>query len=249
MRPKTQEEIANMRISGQMLAQVLGVLKNSVKPGITTQELDDIAREELKKLGGEAPFLGYQGFPATLCVSVNEEVVHGMPGSRVIEDGDIVGLDFGVDYKGMITDSAITVGVGNVDPESQQLIEITKKAMMAGIKAVKAGARVGDIAAAVEAVLKPAGYGIVEDLAGHGVGDSLHEEPWIPNFGKAGKGPVLEAGMTIAIEPMATLGSKKVRIAKDGWTVIAKDHSRAAHFEHTVLVTAKGHEIMTELKK
>lgn len=245
MRPKSPQEIANMRISGQMLAKVLDVLKKSIKPGMTTQDLDDIARDELKKLGGEAPFLGYQGFPSTLCVSVNEEVVHGMPGDRLIKDGDIVGLDFGVNYKGMITDSAVTVGVGTVDPESQQLMEITKKSMMAGIKAVKAGARVGDIAAAVEAVLKPAGYGIVEDLAGHGVGDSLHEEPWIPNFGKAGKGPLLEAGMTIAIEPMATLGTKKVRIARDGWTVYTKDHSRAAHFEHTVLVTEKGHEIMT----
>lgn len=249
MRPKNQEEIANMRISGRMLAQVLAVLAEQIQSGMTTQDLDDIARAELKKLGGKAPFLGYQGFPATLCVSVNEEVVHGMPGERVLSEGDIVGLDFGVDYKGMITDSAITVPVGSVSPQAQKLIEITKKSMMAGIGAVKAGARVGDISAAVEAVLKPAGYGIVEDLAGHGVGDSLHEEPWIPNFGKAGKGPVLEAGMTIAIEPMATLGSKKVRIAKDRWTVFTKDYSLAAHFEHTVLVTEKGSEIMTELKK
>jgi methionyl aminopeptidase len=249
MRPKTQEEIANMRIAGGMLARVLEVLKNSIKPGMTTQELDDIARNELQKLGGNAPFLGYQGFPATLCVSVNEEVVHGIPGSRIIQDGDIVGMDYGVEYRGMITDSAITVGVGQVSPEAQQLMDITKKSMMAGIKAVKAGAHVGDISAAVEAVLKPAGYGIVEDLAGHGVGDSLHEEPWIPNFGKAGKGPVLEAGMTICIEPMATLGGKKVRIAKDGWTVYTKDMSLAAHFEHTILVTEKGHEILTELHK
>lgn len=249
MRPKTQEEIKNMRIAGGMLAQVLDVLKNSIKAGMTTLDLDDIARDELKKLGGNAPFLGYQGFPATLCVSVNEEVVHGIPGGRVIEDGDIVGLDYGVEYKGMITDSAITVGVGNVDPKAQQLMDVTKKSMMAGIKAVKAGAHVGDISAAVEAVLKPAGYSIVEDLAGHGVGDSLHEEPWIPNFGKAGKGPVLEAGMTICIEPMATLGGKKVRIAKDGWTVYAKDMSFAAHFEHTILVTEKGSEVLTELKR
>lgn len=248
MRPKTSEEIQNMRIAGGMLAQVLDVLKNSIKAGMTTLDLDDIARDELKKLGGNAPFLGYQGFPATLCVSVNEEVVHGIPGGRVIEDGDIVGLDYGVEYKGMITDSAITVGVGNVDPKAQQLMDATKKSMMAGIKAVKAGVHVGDISAAVEAVLKPAGYGIVEDLAGHGVGDSLHEEPWIPNFGKAGKGPVLEVGMTICIEPMATLGGKKVRIAKDGWTVYTKDQSLAAHFEHTVLVTEKGSEIITEKK-
>lgn len=245
MRPKTQEEIQNMRIAGGMLAQVLSVLKQTIKPGMTTLDLDYIARDELNKLGGNAPFLGYQGFPATLCVSVNEEVVHGIPGERVIKDGDIVGMDYGVEYKGMITDSAITVGVGQVSPEAQRLMEITKKSMMAGIAAVKAGAHVGDISAAVEAVLKPAGYGIVEDLAGHGVGDSLHEEPWIPNFGKAGKGPVLEAGMTICIEPMATLGGKKVRIAKDRWTVYTKDLSLAAHFEHTILVTEKGHEILT----
>lgn len=248
MRPKLPQEIENMRISGQMLAKVLDVLRQSIKAGMTTQELDYIARDELKKLGGNAPFEGYQGFPATLCVSVNEEVVHGIPGDRVIKDGDIVGLDYGVEYKGMITDSAITVGVGSVTPQAQKLIELTKKSMMAGISAVKAGAHVGDISAAVEAVLKPAGYGIVEDLAGHGVGDSLHEEPWIPNFGKAGKGPMLEAGMTICIEPMATLGSKKVRIAKDRWTVFTKDYSLAAHFEHTILVTQKGHEILTLLK-
>lgn len=249
MRPKSAQEIENIRISGQMLAKVLDVLKTSIKAGMTTQDLDYIARDELKRLGGNAPFLGYQGFPATLCVSVNEEVVHGIPGDRVIKDGDIVGLDYGVEYNGMITDSAITVAVGSVSPQVQKLIDDTKKSMMAGIGAVKAGAHVGDISAAVEAVLKPAGYGIVEDLAGHGVGDSLHEEPWIPNFGKAGKGPVLEAGMTIAIEPMATLGSKKVRIAKDRWTVYTKDMSLTAHFEHTILVTEKGHEILTELKK
>lgn len=245
MRPKSQQEIQDMRIAGGMLAQVLDVLQDSIKPGMQTGELDDIAREELKKLGGNAPFLGYQGFPATLCVSVNEEVVHGIPGGRVIEDGDIVGLDFGVEYNGMVTDSAITVGVGNIDAKDQQLIETTRKSMMAGIQAVKAGAHVGDISAAVEAILKPAGYGIVEDLAGHGVGDELHEAPWIPNFGKSGKGPILEAGMTICIEPMATLGSKKVRVAKDGWTIYTRDGSRAAHFEHTVLVTDKGSEILT----
>lgn len=245
MRPKTAQEIKTMRQAGQMLASILQTLSESVKPGMRTGELDDIARAELQRLGGNAPFLGYQGFPATLCVSVNEEVVHGIPGGRLINDGDIVGLDFGVELDGLVTDGAITVPVGNVDVRALQLIEMTKRSMLAGIKAVKAGARVGDISAAVEAVLKPAGYGIVEDLAGHGVGDSLHEEPWIPNFGKAGKGPILQAGMTICIEPMATLGGKKVRIAKDGWTVYTKDHSLAAHFEHTILVTEKGAEVLT----
>lgn len=247
MRPKNAEEINNMRVAGRMLAQVLDVLKDSIQPGMQTGELDDIARAELAKLGGNAPFLGYQGFPATLCVSVNEEVVHGIPSGRVINEGDIVGLDYGVEYKGMITDSAITVPVGKISDEAQKLIEITKRSMMAGIGAVKAGARVGDISAAVEAVLRPAGYGIVEDLAGHGVGDSLHEEPWIPNVGKAGKGPELKAGMTICIEPMATLGGKKVRIAKDRWTVYTKDMSLAAHFEHTILVTEKGSEVLTTI--
>lgn len=245
MRPKTAEEIQSMRQAGKILAQVLQTLKESLKPGMRTGELDDIAREALQTLGGNPPFLGYQGFPATLCVSVNEEVVHGIPGGRVIEEGDIVGLDFGVEIDGLVTDGAITAPVGKISDELTKLLDTTKKSMMAGIKVVKAGAYVGDISAAVEAVLKPAGYGIVEDLAGHGVGDSLHESPWIPNFGKAGKGPQLEAGMTICIEPMATLGSKKVRIAKDGWTVYTKDHSMAAHFEHTVLVTEKGHEILT----
>jgi len=247
MRPKSQEEIKSMRKAGSILAQVLQTLAKSIKPGMRTSELDDIARAELECLGGAAPFLGYQGFPATLCVSVNEEVVHGMPGGRLINDGDIVGLDFGVEIDKLITDGAITVPVGNVDVRALQLIEITKRSMMAGIKQVKAGAHIGDISAAVEKVLKDAGYGVVEDLAGHGVGDSLHESPWIPNFGKAGKGPILEAGMTICIEPMATLGKKQVRVAKDGWTVYTKDHSLAAHFEHTILVTDKGHEILTQV--
>lgn len=245
MRPKSSEEIQTMRKAGRILAQVLQTLAKSIKPGMRTGKLDEIARAELQRLGGSAPFLGYQGFPATLCVSVNEEVVHGMPGGRLINEGDIVGLDFGVEIDNLITDGAITVPVGSVDVRALQLIEITKRSMMAGIKQVKAGAHVGNISAAVEKVLKDAGYGVVEDLAGHGVGDSLHESPWIPNFGKAGKGPVLEAGMTICIEPMATLGKKQVRVAKDGWTVYTKDHSLAAHFEHTVLVTDKGYEILT----
>lgn len=247
MRPKLPEEVASMRKAGRMLAHVLDMLSKSIEPSMTTGELDDLARAELQRLGGKAPFLGYQGFPATLCVSVNDEVVHGIPGGRVLENGDIVGLDYGVEVDGLITDSAITVAVGDVSDEARKLIEVTKKAMMAGIQVVKDGARIGDIGAAVQAVLKAEGYGIVDDLAGHGVGDSLHEEPWIPNLGKAGTGPELEAGMTICIEPMATLGSKKVRVAKDGWTVYTKDHSLAAHFEHTILVTKNGHEILTAL--
>ena len=246
---KTPTEVEAMRESGRMLATVLAELKKIIAPGQTTKYLDEVAAKELKALGGKPPFLGYNGFPATICISVNDEVVHGIPNPhRIIEEGDLVGLDFGVSYKGMITDSAITVIVG--EPKAREhtlLLQKTEESMLAGIKQVKAGARIGDIAAAVQSVLEPAGYGIVRDLVGHGVGHEVHEAPDIPNYGKKGTGDRLQAGMTIAIEPMATLGGYGVTIDRDGWTIRTADRSLAAHFEHTVLVTDTGYEILTKV--
>lgn len=244
-RIKTAEEIINIRESGKMLASTLRLLQRNCITGITTRELDQIAAAELKALGVTGPFLGYNGFKGVLCVSVNNEIVHGVPGPRQLEEGDIVGLDFGVNYRGMITDGAITVPVGVVTPKVQRLLTATEEALAAGIAMVRAGARIGDISHAVELRLKQDRLGIIEDLSGHGVGHELHEDPLILNFGKAGRGPKIEAGMTLAIEPMATLGSKHIYIADDDWTILSADGSWGAQFEHTILVTADGAEILT----
>lgn len=245
---KTLEEIENMRIAGKMLATVLQHVKNRATAGMSTQDLADRAHAELKKLGGAPSFLHYQGFPDVLCVSVNDEVVHGIPNKlNVLENGDIVSIDFGVTYKGMVTDAALTFTIGAVDPKVKKLISTTERALMAGIDVLKAGVRVGDIASAIQKVLDQGGYGIVRDLVGHGVGHALHEDPNIPNYGHVGSGPVLQAGMTIAIEPMATLGDWHVEQDNDGWTIRTRDRSLAAHFEHTILITEKGYEILTEV--
>jgi len=248
-RVKTQAEIAAMRESGHMLATVLAVLRKHLEPGMTTKDLAEVAAKELKLLGGEAPFLGYNGFPDVICISVNEEVVHGIPSiDKVVQNGDIVSLDFGVKYGDMITDSSISVIAGKqIASEDAKLIEATERSMLAGIGAVHDGVRTGDIGAAVEAVLKKGNYGIVRDLVGHGVGHELHEGPDVPNYGRANTGERLSKDMTIAIEPMATLGSDRVYIAKDGWTILTQDGSRAAHFEHTILITEDGAEIVTTL--
>lgn len=237
-----------MRESGQMLATVLVFLTKKVEPGITTQVLSDMAGREIKTLGGKPAFLGYQGFPEPLCVSVNDEVVHGIPTkSRILKSGDIVSMDFGVIYKGMITDAAVSTIAGEPSPADTELLAATKKALHRGIRQVKNGVRIGDIAHAVQEVLDENSYGIVRDLVGHGVGHRVHEEPNIPNFGKPKTGPCLETGMTVAIEPMATRGNHNVIVDKDGWTVRTKDGSRAAHFEHTVLITESGSTILTQL--
>lgn len=244
---KTGLEIEAMREGGAMLAQVLHHVKNQLQPGMSTQEASDIAGTELKRLGGKPAFLGYQGFPEPLCVSVNDEVVHGIPNkSTIIRDGDIVSMDFGVTHKGMITDSAISVIVGTSDSADEKLLKHTKKSLDIGIATVKDKVRIGDIAAAIQAALDEAGYGIVRELVGHGVGHQVHEEPNIPNYGKAGAGSSLQAGMTVAIEPMATRGHHAIEIDNDGWTVRTRDGSRSAHFEHTILVTANGAEILTQ---
>ena len=248
-RVKSTGELAAMRESGRMLAGVLSLLKAEIKPGMTTKDLSVIAARELRKLGGSPAFLGYQGFPDVLCVSVNEEVVHGIPSEhKVIQNGDIVSLDFGVTYKNMVTDAAISVIVGKaISSKDTDLVKNTEQSLNFGIATVHDGVQTGDIGSTIEAELSKHKYGIVRDLVGHGVGDHVHEDPNVPNYGKAGTGPKLKKNMTIAIEPMATLGSERVQIANDGWTVLTWDGSRAAHFEHTVAVTEDGAEIMTQL--
>lgn len=246
-RIKTAKEILAIRESGQMLATILNHLDRQLEPGVTPKDLARLAAKELDKLGGESPILGFMGFPDVICISLNEEVVHGIPDDRLIADGDIISLDFDVKYNGMITDSTITRVVGKSNAEKQRLLKGTEEALMVGIKQVKDGVLVGDISAAVEAVMTRYGFGIVRDLVGHGVGHEVHEEPQIPNYGPAGQGPKLRAGMTIAIEPMSTLGGDAVTMKPDGWTIVTKDGSLSAHFEHTILITETGAEILTKL--
>lgn len=241
-----QDDVARLRRSGKIVAEALRVTAEAVRPGITTAELNAIADKAIRSHGGTPSFIGYQGYPAALCTSVNTEVVHGIPSeTKVLADGDIIGLDLGVIYEGAFTDHAITVGVGKISKEDQRLINATKEAMMVGIAAAIVGNRIGNISAAVEASLKPRGYGIVRQLTGHGVGRAIHEEPSIPNFGAANAGPLIVPGMVLAIEPMVTRGGWAVVTEADGWTVATADGSRAAHFEHTILVTADGPEILT----
>ncbi len=244
---KTPQEIENMRKSGQILAMVFAHLRKKLKIGISAKELSDIANQEIRALGGEASFLGYQGFPGALCVSLNDEVVHGIPSSqKFIKEGDIVSLDLGVTYQGMITDSAFSMIAGkSSNPRLEQLLLFTEQSLSAGIDTIKDGVAVGDISAAIEGVLSKNKYGIVRDLVGHGVGHQVHEEPNIPNYGHKGGGLHLRAGMTIAIEPMATLGGDDVYVSNDGWTVLTSDQSLSAHFEHTILITPDGAEILT----
>jgi methionyl aminopeptidase len=246
---KINSEVAAMRESGRMLATVLNSLKPKVVPGITTKQLAEAAAVELKALGGEPSFLGYQGFPDVICISVNNEVVHGIPNkARVLTEGDIVTLDFGVTYRGMITDSAVSVIAGRPKQRGHiQLLADTEEALRIGIAAVHDKVRTGDIGSVIENFLKKRRYGIVRDLVGHGVGHDVHEDPNIPNYGRANTGPWLEKGMTIAIEPMVTLGTDRVLMAPDGWTILTADGSMAAHFEHTVLITETGAEILTTL--
>lgn len=248
-RIKTETEIASMRVSGSILAKVLGLVESKTVDGVDAKYLAELASKELKALGGKSVFLGYGDdvpFPDVICISVNDEVVHGIPKQEtIIYNGDIVSIDFGVSYDGMVTDAARTYYVEDTTVEAKQLIKKTSEAMYAGIDVLKDGIRVGDISNAIQRVLVAGGYGIVRDLVGHGVGHEMHEEPDIPNYGFAGRGPKLSAGMTIAIEPMATLGGSAVVLEDDQWTISTADGSLSAHFENTVLITDKGYEILT----
>jgi methionyl aminopeptidase len=246
---KTPQEIDAMREGGRQLAVVLDYLKHTITSGMSTKDVSNMAAEKLQELGGKPAFLGYYGFKDIICISLNSEVVHGIPSStKIIRDGDIVSLDFGVTIEGMITDAAISVVVGTSEQKAKRkLLEVTEHSLLAGIATLQDGVQVGTISNAIETVLKKQHYGIVRDLVGHGVGHDLHEEPNIPNYGRAYTGMKLRDGMTIAIEPMATLGSDQVYTDSDGWTVKTQDNSLAAHFEHTILITQNGHEILTKL--
>lgn len=244
----TEQEIVWLRESGRMLATVLELLRQECTAGKTPKEMSALAGKELRRLGGEPAFLGFYGYPDIICISVNDQVQHSIPNDRPFQAGDVVNFDFGVKYKGMITDAGITVCVDEkTTPETARLIKGTERALHDGLKVVKQGCRVGDISAAIERTLRTHRLGIVRELVGHGVGHHLHEDPEIPNYGKAGTGPILKAGMTIAIEPISTLGSPAIREESDGWTLRTVDSSWSAQFEHTVLVTTSGCEILTKL--
>lgn len=246
MSVKSIGEIEAMRESGRMLGTVLAVLRRKGEPGMTPKDMSALAKKELRALGGEPAFLGFYGYPDIICISVNDRVQHSIPDNRPFANGDVVNYDFGVRYKGMITDGGITVCIGDrCTEDTMRLIEGTKRALYDGLDVVKAGCKVGDISAAIERTLKKYGLGIVRELVGHGVGYELHEDPEIPNYGRAGTGPTLKEGMTIAIEPITTLGQPFITEQRDGWTLVTTDGSWSAQFEHTVLVTSDGCEILT----
>jgi len=245
---KSQREIGHLRRANALVAEVFQKLKKVVAPGISTRELDQIAEEIILSKGATPAFKGYRGFPATLCTSINEEVVHGIPGQRRLEEGDIVSLDVGTKLNGYFGDGAITLPVGEVDDEVQKLIEVTEKALRIGIGKAKIGNRLFDISYAIQTWVESQGFSVVRDYVGHGIGMDLHEEPQIPNFGSPHQGPRLEKGMVLSLEPMVNEGTYEVRILSDGWTVVTADRKRSAHFEHTIAITDEGPEILSTLE-
>lgn len=240
------EEVNKLRTSGRIAAEVLQAVIQAARPGVTTAELNRLAEEKIIARGGRPSFKGYEGYPFGLCTSINDEVVHGLPSSRRLENGDLIGLDIGVNYQGLFSDHAITIAIGSIDAERKKLLADTAAALQVGIRQVKPGRHIGDIGAAIQAYLQPRGYGIVTQLTGHGLGYAVHEPPSIPNVGKQNTGPAIVSGMVLAIEPMVTLGEADVVTTDDGWTIVSADHSAAAHMEHTVLVTDHGCEIITK---
>jgi methionyl aminopeptidase len=245
---KSSQEIEKMRRAGIATREVLELLRGLVKPGVTTMDLEKAAADRIAAMGVKAAFKGYGGYPCVLCASVNSEVVHGIPSDkRVLKEGDIVSLDFGVFVDGYCGDSAITVAVGEkIDPDTARLLKVTEASLHAAIKVVKPGATLGDVGAAVQGVVEAEGFSVVRDFVGHGIGVHMHEDPQVPNFGQAGKGMKLRAGMVIAIEPMVNAGKPDVMVLEDGWTAVTADGSMSAHFEHSVAVTATGSRILTE---
>lgn len=245
---KTAEEIELMRSACDLVSRTLGEMARWVAPGVTTLKLDTIAREFILDNGGKPSCLGYQGFPGTLCIEVNETVVHGFPSAYVLQEGDIVGLDCVVELNGYHGDSCYTFAVGEISDSVSRLLEITKNSLYKGIEAAKAGKRIGDISNAVQTYCERNGYSVVREMCGHGIGKSMHEDPEVPNYGRRGIGPLLKPGMVIAIEPMINLGSKNIVISNDGWQCRTKDRKPSAHFEHTVAIHADETEILTTFK-
>lgn len=242
---KSEAELATMREAGRITAATLRVVGAAVRPGITTAELDALAEETIRSAGALPAFKDYHGFPATLCTSVNEQVVHGIPGKRVLREGEILSVDCGAIVDGYYGDSAMTFPVGSVSEEAKRLMDVTRRSLEAGIARCRVGMRLYDISAAVQSVAEDAGFSIVREYVGHGIGRSMHEDPQVPNYGKAGTGPTLKVGMVLAIEPMVNAGRAGVRSLDDGWTVVTADGSLSAHFEHTVAVTEAGPRILT----
>jgi methionyl aminopeptidase len=244
---KSEREIALMRQAGKIVATVLAVLIDSVKPGLTTKELDVIAERETLKLGGKPSFKGYRGYPATLCVSINDEIVHGIPDNRALKDGDIVSLDFGAIYEGYQGDAARTVAVGAISIQAEALMRATEGALAAGIKMALDKNRLGDISAAIQNYAESRGFSVVREYTGHGIGRQMHEDPLIPNFGVRGTGPLLRKGMTLAIEPMLNAGDWKTTLGNNKWTVSTADGSLSAHFENTIVITENEPEVLTKI--
>ena len=250
---KSARELELMRSAGRIVAEVLAILVERIEPGMPTKELDRIAEREIRARGGIPSFKGYQPrgakekYPASLCVSINNEIVHGVPGKRVIKEGDLVSLDLGAIYQDFHGDAAVTVGVCRIPPEYQRLLQIARESLDAGIEQVRVGSRLGDIGAAIQRHAESHGYSVVRDYVGHGIGRSLHEDPHVPNYGKPGEGRRLEAGMVLAIEPMLNIGTHETKMLPDNWTVVTADGSLSAHFEHTVAVTPNGPEVFTRL--
>jgi methionyl aminopeptidase len=237
---KTPEEVDVMAKASRVVAEVLRILKKEVRPGISTDELDQLAEEAIRSRGAVPAFKGYRSYPKTLCASINEQVVHGIPSGRRLKDGDIIGLDLGAIVGGFYGDSAITVPVGSISREAQRLIEVTEQALLLGIEQAVVGNRLSDISHAVQVHVEKAGFSVVTDFVGHGIGRQLHEEPQVPNYGKPGQGPRLQPGMVLAIEPMVNAGKSAVRILEDRWTAVTQDASLSAHFEHTIAIQATG---------
>ena len=242
---KSDREITIMRQAGRIVATVLEMLTKQVRPGMKTKELDAIAARELERLGAKSSSKGYHGFPANLCISVNDEIVHGIPGERILEEGDIVSLDLTASFNGFQGDAAVTVGVGEISPQAKELLGTTEGALKAGIATAYPGARLGDISAAIQNHAESRGYSVVREYTGHGIGREMHEEPQIANFGLPGTGPVLKKGMTLALEPMVNIGDWHTRLADDHWTVLTADGSLSAHFEHTIALTDAEPEVLT----
>jgi methionyl aminopeptidase len=242
---RSAAEIEKLARVNALVARVLRELAAAVKPGVTTKQLDALAEQRLIEAGAEPAFKGYHGYPATICASVNEEVVHGIPSNRALVGGDIISIDMGAKLDGFYGDSAVTVPVGRVTPEAERLLAVTKTALERAVAAVRAGARVSDIGAAVQSYVEAHGFSVVREFVGHGIGTSLHEEPQIPNYGTAGRGPRLQEGMALAIEPMVNAGKPAVKVLEDGWTAVTKDRGLSAHFEHTVVVTGDGCRVLT----
>lgn len=242
---KSAKEIELMRIAGRIVAETHEKLKEVIKPGITTKELDIIAEEYIRKSGALPAFKGYYGFPASICTSVNEQVVHGIPGPIVLKEGDIVGIDIGSIYEGFYGDAARTHGVGNISSEAQNLIKVTQESFFAGMEFAREGNRLSDISHGIQSYVEAHGYSVVRDLVGHGIGRQMHEDPQVPNYGAAGRGPRLAAGMALAVEPMVNQGAFAVKTLKDGWTVVTADGTLSAHYENTLIITKEAPELLT----